>query len=95
MNTLLKKAKEAPPELHPTIADTLGMVTFHIVQKADDAEQQNELLHQVLKVPFTLLTKTGGKNPQSAGALCLSKVVSNIRNELLWDNLDATMDKII
>lgn len=81
--------------MHPTISDTLGFMAFHIVQKADDYEQQNELLQQVLKVPYTLLTKTGGKNPQSAGALCLSKVIQNVRNELLWDNLDAIMDKFI
>lgn len=41
------------------------------------------------------MTKTGGKNPQAAGALCLSKVIQNVRNELLWDNLDAIMDKFI
>ena len=95
LNILLKKAKEEQPDIHQVISDTIGLITFHIVQKAEDYEQMNEQLHQVLKVPYTLLTKTGNKNAQSAGAMCLSKVIQNTRNELLWDNLDQMMDKII
>ena len=44
LNILLKKAKESQPEIHPTISDTLGLITFHIVQKCEDSEQQSELL---------------------------------------------------
>lgn len=39
--------------------------------------------------------KTSNKNAQSAGAQCLSKIIQNVRNDLLWDNLDAVMDKIV
>lgn len=49
----------------------------------------------MLKVPYTLLTKSTSKTPQAAGAICLSKVIQNMKNELLWDNLDSLMDKII
>ena len=62
LNILLKKAKEEQPDLHTVISDTLGFITFHIVQKAEDYEQMNEQLSQVLKVPYSLLTKTGNKN---------------------------------
>lgn len=62
LNILAKKAKEGAPELHSVISDTLGLLTFHIVQKAEDYETMNELLQQVLKVPYSLFGKTGGKN---------------------------------
>ena len=45
LNILLKKAKEdGASDLHQCISDTLGMISFHIVQKAEDYDQQRELL---------------------------------------------------
>ena len=39
--------------------------------------------------------KTTNKNAQSAGAMCLSKILQNTRNDLLWESLDDVMDKIV
>ena len=37
LNILLKKAKDdGSSDLHQCISDTLGLITFHIVQKAED-----------------------------------------------------------
>ena len=44
LNIMLKKAKDGQPDLHLVISDTLGMITFHIVAKAEDYEAQNDLL---------------------------------------------------
>ena len=44
LNILLKKSKEGQTDLYPVISDTLGMMTFHIVTKAEDYESQNDLL---------------------------------------------------
>ena len=44
LNILLKKMKEGQDELYVVISDTLGMFVFHLVQKAEDYEAQNELL---------------------------------------------------
>ena len=79
LNIFLKKAKEGTNDLSGVIAESLGMITQHIVHKEEDLEGQLELLQLVLKVPYTLLMKNTNKNVQAAGALCLSKVVQNTK----------------
>jgi len=75
LNILHKKAKDGATDLYGVISDTLGIITFHVVPKAEDYEAQNDLLQQICKVPYQLLMKTTNKNSQSAGAQILSKVI--------------------
>ena len=44
LSILQKKANLGAPDMHQVISDTLGFITFHVVQKAEDYETQYDLL---------------------------------------------------
>ena len=49
----------------------------------------------MLKLPYVLLSKNPNKNIQTAGSLCLSKVVQNTTDELLSEILSDLTDKMV
>ena len=97
LTILSKKAKEGSDDLHAVISETMGFLTFHIVQKAENFDQQLELFNQLLKVAFQLLTKSSNKVVQQAGSVCLSRIILNVYvdSELLSETNNHTFDEII
>lgn len=66
---------------------------LHIVDKGDTYEAQVELMLQFLRMPISLLSK-GNKSIQSAGAICLAKVIQNASEELVGELLDEITERI-
>jgi len=57
-------------------------MVFYIVEKAEDFPAKFDLLNSILKLPYTLLSKSPNKIVQSGGALILSKIVQNSSEEI-------------
>lgn len=91
--TFLKKSQEQTTDMYAVIAETLGVMALHLIDKCESYEAQVDLLNQFLKVPYQLLAKPS-KPVQSCGALCLSKVIQNCSEDLVADCLDQIVPKI-
>ena len=46
-------------------------------------------------MPFSILEKSTSKVHQSAAILCLTKIIINCPDDILYDRLDMITDKII
>ena len=86
MSNFAKRIKEeGSPRLHGVISETIGQLVFNIVDKIEDANQQDQAYEeQFLKMPFGLLEKRQNKVVQAGAIACLTKIVINCPDDILY-----------
>ena len=88
--------EEATTRLHGAIAETVGNLVLHTVDKLiTTAEQQDLFENQYLRFVFNLIEKSNNKVAQSCAISCLSKVVACCPDAILVGSLDEITDKIV
>ena len=93
---MAKKIKEeGTTRLHQAIGEALGQLVFHIVDKLPSVEEQMDLFEcQFLALPFNILDKSQNKVQQSGAISCLTKILINCPDEVLFERLDEITDRI-
>lgn len=86
MSNFAKRIKEeGSPRLHGVISETIGQLVFNIVDKIEDPNQQDQAYEeQFLKMPFGLLEKRQNKVVQAGAIACLTKIVINCPDDILY-----------
>ena len=97
MSSFQKRIKEeGSARLHIAISETIGQLVWNIVDKLDDKEQKMQLFElQFLRMPFSILEKSTNKVHHQAAISCLTKIVINCPDDILFEHLDYVTDRII
>lgn len=96
INSFQKRIKEeGSNRLHLAIAETLGQMVWNIVDKLSDFDQQIDIfMIQFLEMPFKIICKNTNKVVQSGAITCLTKILINCPDDVLFEKLDEITDKL-
>jgi hypothetical protein len=88
--------EEGSTRLHVAISETIGQLVWNIVDKVEDREQKMHLFElQFLRMPFQILEKSTNKVHHCAAISCLTKIVINCPDDILYEHLENITDRII
>jgi hypothetical protein len=77
------------------ISDTLGTVVLNLMEVLERDEQQAFFENNFLKFVFNLVEKSQNKVIISTAFLCLTKMVINCPDIILYESLNMITDKLI
>lgn len=77
------------------ISDTVGTVVLNLMEVLERDEQQAFFENNFLKFVFNLVEKSQNKVIISTAFLCLTKMVINCPDIILYESLDMITDKLI
>lgn len=97
LNSFQKRIKEeGSNRLHLAMAETLGQMVWNIVDKIPEYEQQIDIfMSQFLEMPFRIIPKTTNKVVQSGAIVCLTKILINCPDDVLYEKLEEISDKLL
>lgn len=96
LSNLSKKLRdETQQKLHNVIADSIGLLQWHILTNLDQDEQMHCFEKYFESFPFQIFDKTRNKAVQQGAIACLTKIMLNCPDELLFEKLDELCDRMI
>ena len=87
--------EEGSTRLHTTIAETIGLMVWHILDKSDPDQQEDVFLNQFMGMPLAILDKSNNKVVQSGSIACLTKIIINCPDDILFENIEDITDKLV
>ena len=97
LQTLTKLIKEeATTRLHAAIAEAVGQMVHHTVDKLITTEEQQDLFENwFLRFIFNLIEKSNNKIAQSCAIACLSKAITCCPDSIVVGSLEDITNKMM
>jgi len=96
LNNFQKKIRdEATVKLHPVISEAIGQLEWHVLGRVEDGEEQLQLFERHFqKFAFNMIEKTKSKNVQCGAIACLTKIIVNCPDDILFEKFEEITDKM-
>ena len=90
LNNFQKKIRdEATVKLHPVISEAIGQLEWHVLGRVEDGEEQLQLFERHFqKFAFNMIEKTKSKNVQCGAIACLTKIIVNCPDDILFEKFE-------